>query len=147
MSAHLIFLFLWVMLGFAALAFLETTVEGEQGGGEGTKGWRKELLGYRVKEYHFWLWYVVVPVFVFSPLVVTGPDLLTFATLASAYLLGGILEDFLYFVANPHYGVKRWRSSEAPWMPWFRIGRVEVPQFYVRNAILTGALWAIVYLY
>lgn len=129
------------MLGFVGLAFLERTVEGEFGGGEGTKGWRMNFFGYRLKEYHFWLWYVVVPIFVFSPLIVTGPDPRVFGTLASAYLLGGILEDFLYFVVNPNFGLKKWNSRHGKWMPWFRVGRFEAPQFYVRNALAAVIVW------
>jgi len=138
---QLFVLFTWVLFGFVGLAFLESTVEGELGGGEGTKGWRKNILGYRLKEYHFWLWYVVVPIFVFSPLIVTGPDPRAFGTLADAYLVGGILEDFLYFVVNPNFGLRKWNSRYGKWMPWFKMGRVEVPQFYVRNALAAGIVW------
>ena len=144
---ELVILFGWVILGFVGLSFFESTVEGDEGGGEGTKGWRKEVLGYRVREYHFWLWYVVVPLFVFSPLVVSGPDPWVFATLATAYLLGGVLEDFLYFVVNPHYGLKKWNSHEVKWMPWFGLGNVEIPRFYVRNILAAAALWLVAYLY
>ncbi len=140
-------LFFWVLLGFVALAFLETTVEGGEGGGEGTYGWRKEFLGYRVKEYHFWLWYVVVPIFVFSPLALVGFDLEVVGVLAMAYLVGGVVEDFAYFIVNPHYGLGKWNSSGARWMPWFRVGRVEVPKFYVRNLLGAGVIWLLMYFY
>lgn len=138
---ELLLVFGWVMLGFVCLAFLERTVEGELAGGEGTKGWRRSFFGYSVKEYHFWLWYVVVPIFVFSPLLVAGFDTRLFGTLAAAYLLGGILEDFVYFLVNPHFGLKRWNSRDAKWMPWVRLGRFEVPQFYVRNSVLAAVIW------
>ncbi len=133
----------WVLLGFFALAFLEKTVEGEHGGGEATAGWRKSFFGYEVKEYHFWLWYVAVPIFVFSPLVVFGFDSRLFGTLAVGYLLGGPLEDFVYFAVNPHFGLRRWNSKEATWMPWFRLGRYEIPKFYVRNLAASVALWLV----
>ena len=140
--AGLALLFAWVMGAFAGLAFLESAVEGGQGGGAGTHGWTKGVLGYRVREYHFWLWYVVVPLFVFSPLVATGFEPRVFGTLAAAYLLGGILEDFLYFAVNPHFGLKKWNSVDAPWMPWFDLGAVEVPKFYVRNLVAGLAVLA-----
>jgi len=134
-------LFAWIMLGFVGLAFLESTVEGEMGGGEATRGWRKSFFGYDLKEYHFWLWFVVVPIFVFSPLLVVGWDQRLFGTLAIAYLLGGVLEDFAYFAVNPHFGLGKWSSSNAKWMPWFRVGRLEVPQFYVRNLVAAVMVW------
>ena len=137
----LIAVLFWVLLGFVGLAFLETTVERELAGGEGTKGWRKSLFGYKVKEYHFWLWFVVVPIFVFSPLAVVGPDVRLFGTLAAAYLLGGVLEDFVYFLVNPHFGLKKWNSMDASWMPWFKVGRLEVPRFYVRNIVAASLTW------
>lgn len=139
----LVALFLWEMLAFVGLAFLEVTVEGDQGGGEGTKGWRRSIGGYRLKEYHFWLWIVVVPLFVFSPLAVMGWNPAVFGTLAVAYLLGGILEDFVYFLANPAYGLKSWNSRGATWMPWMRLGRFEMPQFYARNAAAAVIVWVL----
>jgi hypothetical protein len=138
---QLLLLFVWEMLGFVGLAFLEVTVEGDQGGAEGTKGWRRSIAGYKLKEYHFWLWFVVVPLFVFSPLLATGWDPAVFGTLAVAYLLGGILEDFVYFLANPSFGLKNWNSMGAAWMPWFRVGGFEVPQFYVRNMAASAIVW------
>jgi len=138
--------FAWELLGFVALAFLESAVEGPNGGGAATFGWKKSLLGYEVREYHFWLWYVVVPIFVFSPIVVTGPDLIVFATLASAYLLGGPLEDFAYFVVNRNFGVRKWNSRVGTWMPWYKAGRVEIPRFYVRNFLVVVLVWVVVYL-
>jgi hypothetical protein len=140
---QLLALFAWMMGAFVALAFLEATVEGEQGGAEGTKGWRKEVFGFRLKEYHFWLWWVVVPLLVFSPLLVTGPDPAVFGTLAIAYLIGGIVEDFVYFVVNPAFGLKKWNSGGAKWMPWFRVGRLEIPRFYVRNIAAAAAVWVL----
>ena len=141
MTLPLGIVFFWMMLGFIGLAFLESTVEGGLGGGEGTKGWRKSIMGYRLKEYHFWLWFVVVPIFVFSPLLVTGFDLRTFGTLAIAYLLGGVLEDFVYFLVNPNFGLKKWNSTSAKWMPWYRVGGIEVPRFYVRNILAAVVVW------
>ncbi|MBI3840487.1 MAG: hypothetical protein HY297_00780 [Thaumarchaeota archaeon] len=138
---QLILIFIWMMAAFIGLAFLEVTVEGDQAGGEGTKGWRRSIFGYRIKEYHFWLWFVVVPLFVFSPLVVLGFDLRTFGTLAIAYLIGGVVEDFTYFLANPHYGLSKWNRTDAKWMPWFRWGILEVPQFYVRNAAASAVVF------
>jgi hypothetical protein len=136
-------LFCWIILGFIGLAFLESTIEGDQGGAEGTKGWRKKVLGYELKEYHFWLWYIVIPIFVFSPLIALGPDFRVFGMLAIAYLVGGMLEDFLYFVINPNFGVHKWNSRYGKWMPWFKIGGVEIPQFYVRNAIAAAVVWVL----
>ena len=143
---QLLLLFLWVLAAFVGLAFLETTVEGERAGAEGTKGWRKSLLGYRLKEYHFWLWLVVVPLFVFSPLVLTGPDPQVFATLAIAYLVGGAVEDFAYFLVNPHFGLGKWNSEGAKWMPWVKVWRFEVPKFYVRNLLLSAGLFYLFFL-
>lgn len=140
-------IFFWVLLGFVGLAFLERSVEGDLGGGEGTGGWRKTFFGYRLKEYHFWLWYVVVPIFVFSPLVVGGWDIHLFGVLAVAYLSGGVLEDFVYFLVNPHFGIKKWNSKFGTWMPWYRVGRIEIPKFYVRNLVASFVVWLVLVVY
>jgi hypothetical protein len=138
---NLLAVFAWEMLGFFFLAFLERTVEGEHGGAEATYGWRKSVLGYSLKEYHFWLWYVVVPIFVLSPLVAYGFDTHLLGTVADAYLLGGILEDFTYFAVNPYYGLKKWNRAGAPWMSWVSVRGFEVPVFYLRNAAAALVLW------
>ncbi len=140
-------IFFWVLLGFVGLAFLERSVEGDLGGGEGTRGWRKSFFGYRLKEYHFWLWYVVVPIFVFSPLVASGWDAHLFGVLAVAYLLGGVLEDFVYFVVNPHFGIKKWNSKFGTWMPWYKVGQIEIPKFYVRNFVASFVVWLALVVY
>ena len=136
-------IFLWVIAGFIALAFLETTIEGRYGGAVKTKGWSKKIFGYKIREYHFWLWYVAVPIFVFSPLIATGWSEKLFGTLAVAYLLGGVIEDFIYFLVNPYYGLKKWNSRNAKWMSWFKIGKIEIPKFYVRNIIAAIIAWLI----
>ncbi|QQG49056.1 MAG: hypothetical protein HY247_01725 [archaeon] len=140
-------LFFWIQGAFVALAFLERSIEGDKAGGEATWGWRKSILGYRLKEYHFWLWFVVVPLFVYSPLLVLGPDIRAFLVLTSAFLVGGVLEDFVYFLVNPHYGIAKWNSRDAKWMPWFKLGRAEVPQFYVRNLLISAVALYLAFAY
>ena len=86
---------------------------------------------------------VVVPVFTFSPIIILGYEPQLFGTLALAYLLGCILEDYVYFLVNPHFGRGGWNSRTATWMPWFKIGRYEVPQMYVRNFVAAAVVWAV----
>jgi hypothetical protein len=110
---------------------------------EGKNGWAESLPTWRVKNwftrlfwgeqpytgYHFWFLMMVLA-FMHYPFVVGLPWSLDKELLfIAAFLFSTVVEDFFWFVLNPHFGIKKFNKIHAHWhLDW--IGRV--PKLYVR---------------
>ncbi|HDH91381.1 MAG TPA: hypothetical protein ENF38_00340 [Candidatus Aenigmarchaeota archaeon] len=139
---NLVLILAYELLAFAFISFWEAAIEGKYGGGgKNPKFYR--ILGFKITKYHFWLWYVSIPLFIMFPSVVAGFTWKLFGALATGAFLGGILEDFLWFVVNPYYGLRRFNSKYVQWLKWVKIGKVEVPRFYFINLLLAILFWLI----
>lgn len=128
------------ILAFSFLAFAEAEIEGKYGGG----GKNAKLMTFgpiKVRRYHFFFLYCALPLFLLLPLVAGGFSWTLLGVLASGALIGGIFEDFLWFVYNPYYGVKKFNSKDAYWLRWIRFGKIELPYFYILNAVLAAFIW------
>jgi len=116
------------------LALWEIQIEGKHGWAASLPCWRakKGLLarivgGRPLTGYHIGL-VVLLILMLHSPFVVFGKwefgkELLVWGAFFGIFLV----EDFLWFVFNPHYGLRRFRKSEIPWHPtWWG----PIPDFY-----------------
>lgn len=104
-------------------ALLEIQIEGPAGWAENLPTWsarprwlRPFLGGRAVTGYHLYA-HLLVIVLAHLPF---GLGLLPFSASAEARILAFIvlfwvLEDFLWFVMNPAFGMNRFRRSEIPW--------------------------------
>lgn len=114
---------LYLIFVSAAFALLEVQIEGRQGWARGLPTWRIEnritraLLGNRpVTGYHFY-----IHVFIFSisqlpfALQLAPLSLKAEARVLSFLILFWILEDFLWFVFNPDYGIRSFRKERVWW--------------------------------
>ena len=117
----------------ADLALWEIQIEGKNGWASSLPCWRKEkgwivrILGGRPwTGYHAYMVLFLVLMFHF-------PFLFTDWQLKKEILVWGLffelmlVEDFLWFIFNPHYGLKKFKKSEIWWHPtWWG----PVPDFY-----------------
>jgi hypothetical protein len=116
-------LLLWVGILAFFFAKVEVHIEGADGWASKLPTWRIErhkLLdilwaGKPLTGYHVW-------VFAFMALVFHLPSFLTgdFSWPLEERILGSlmlfwIVEDFLWFALNPHYGLRRFRPGQVPW--------------------------------
>lgn len=104
-------------------ALLEIQIEGPDGWAaslptwEARPRWLRWLLGTRsITGYHLYI-HLLVLVLVHLPF---GLGLLPFSLHAEARILAflvlfWVLEDFLWFVVNPAWGLERFRRTEIPW--------------------------------
>jgi len=107
-------------------ALLEIQIEGKSGWAELLPTWKvkfkwsKFLPGLErpLTGYHFYLWLFL---FIYPHISFVFTDW-TFSKelfLLSFILLITLIEDFLWFVFNPHFGLKKFRSKFIPWhKPW-----------------------------
>ncbi len=118
-------------------------MEGPDGGAARQVGWEADLWGWRIKAYHFWLWWVTVPAFFALTLLVSGFNIRLLGVLVASYYIGGIVEDFSWFLINPYWGLSRLNSANVTWFDWVKFAGFEIPRFYVTNTITAFASWLI----
>ena len=137
-----IFLFVVELIAFSVLALAETEIEGKYGGG-GKNAKFFKLGALKVRLYHFYFMYIAIPLFLLLPLIAAGFSWRLFGILSAGAFIGGILEDFLWFVANPHYGIKKFNSKDGYWLKWVKIGKIELPYFYITHPIVAIIIWIV----
>lgn len=147
---HLLILLAWVAVLATLFAELEIQIEGANGWAAGLPTWRVNdapLLrlffgGRTITGYHVFAFSFMFCVF-HLPLAVTGH----FSWRLEARILGGlmlfwIVEDFLWFVLNPAFGLARLTPEHVPWHPHWFLG---VPVDYIVFTLVAAALLFLAY--
>ncbi len=108
---------------------------------EGTSGWAKNLPTWRIENhwllkvffggramtgYHAW---VISFIFLLFHLPIAFTDQWSWSfegRVIGGFILFWIVEDFLWFVLNPGFGIKKFKKEFIPWHPkWFLIAPIE----------------------
>ncbi|MFC1686997.1 hypothetical protein ACFL0L_00250 [Patescibacteria group bacterium] len=119
---HLLFFAFLIATSFA-FAKIEVEVEGKHGWAEkmptwklSEKHWLSRLVfgGKPATGYHVWI-AVFVLVFTHTAYIFEPFNLSTELTIIAFYILFWILEDFLWFVLNPHFGIKNFKKDKIWW--------------------------------
>ena len=138
-------IFIWIIAAFICMAFWEAYVEGKHPWAKKALGWRKRITKrYVLTAYHFWV-NLMFAFLISLPLVVYGWNSELAGVLISAGVIGLIVEDFLWFIVNPFWNLKKFNSKAVYWYHWIKIGKFEIPWGYVIGiaiAVLSGIfLW------
>lgn len=125
---NIILIFGVVLAAFICMAFWEAYIEGKNPWAKASAGWKLTLpQHFKLTAYHFWLWLFILLLFSL-PFVIYGWDFELFGVLLSAIFLGLTIEDFLWYIVNPHCSLKtHWNPKKAYWYPWLKIGKFAVP--------------------
>src|SRR6185369_8078240 len=117
-------LLLFVIAIAAVVAELEIQIEGEKGWAGALPTWRINnkatsfILGgayHPLTGYHFFLGLFVITFFHFPfVLGLSWSGAIEFKIIA-AFSLFWLIEDFLWFVFNPSFGISRFKPGEIPW--------------------------------
>lgn len=134
-------IFFWIILCFASISFWEAYAEGRHGGASQQVGWKLKVGKYFFTAYHFHLFAITIPLFLFLPLVAFGWSGRLMAIIASGFLVGVVVEDFLWFVINPVWPLRDFNSEKVTWFPWLKIGKFELPIWYLPFLILAMIIW------
>jgi hypothetical protein len=122
-GAHGLLLFAWLGIMAFAFAKLEIHIEGPHGWArdlptwriEG-KRWQKILFGGRpITGYHVWALSSMAILFHLGPVLTGAISWRMEARILGCLALFWVLEDFLWFVMNPAYGLKRFREDKISW--------------------------------
>ncbi|MBV9109137.1 MAG: hypothetical protein JO306_07010 [Gemmatimonadetes bacterium] len=120
-----------VVAASAAFALLEVQIEGTAGWAAALPTWRVEnrftrlvMGGRTLTGYHLWV-HVVVLLLVHLGYAVgaAAPSWAVEARIVAFLIFFWVLEDFLWFVFNPAFGVRRFRREHVPWhaLAWWWI--------------------------
>ena len=121
MTYPVINIFLCIWAAMTALSFVEGYVEGRNTWHHRKLGWQFKLPGgFVYPAYHFYLFIVMIPLFLFLPLVIFGWDTKLFGILISAYFSGLVIEDFVYFIVNPAVKFREFWSDFTDYYPWIK---------------------------
>lgn len=144
---------LYIFFLALTLAFLEVQIEGEHGWARQLPCWRphnskwfarlyarvmcgKEMTGYHLAVFSFSFLVLHLP-YVWGLPWDIGSE---FCTL-SVFFMFVVVWDFLWFVINPHYGIKKFCSGRVP---WHRVWLLGLPVDYYGGIILSFVFY---YLY
>lgn len=139
-------IFLWIEIAFVAMAFWESSVEGRN-------AWDKKKLGWKIRfsrnisvsRYHFYLFFITLPVLLVLPFVIYGRNFELFGVIVSAYFFGMVLEDILWFIVNPVVKFREWNPKFANYYPWLCIGKFRVPVYYILDLGIAFISWAFIW--
>lgn len=138
-----VLIFIWVYLAMIALSFAEAYVEGRNPWDKRKVGWKLNLPGgYKFSGYHFFLFFVMIPLFLTLPLMIIGWDKELLGVLLSAFFSGIVIEDFVYFIVNPVVKFKEFFSELTDFYPWVKIGgKKMIPVGYIVSITLAVLSW------
>ena len=141
---HVIILIIWVaLLGFF-FAMTEIQIEGPHGWASSLPTWRIEnhpLLdifwgGRAMTGYHAWVFTFMFLVFHLPHAVLGSFSLRIEARCLGSLMFFWIIEDFLWFVCNPAFGIARFAPQSIPWHKHWILG---MPTDYL-VFVLVGAV-------
>ncbi len=127
----------------SVLAFLEIQIEGKAGWAEKLPTWKwdsprlRKLLGKPITGYHVWF-NAMLLLFLHLPQVYSGFSFEEEAKAISFYFFLAVFWDFLWFVWNPYYGVKRFRKGLIWWYPSWFLG---LPTAYFGGVFVSGVIY------
>lgn len=145
--AHTALLLLWTAVLAFAFARLEINIEGKAGWAANLPTWRidkhplldvfwggRPLTGYHVWAFSFIALSFHLPLFVFGVFSLRHE-----ARIFSCIMLFWVWEDFLWFVMNPAYGIRKFRPHYIAWHKRWLLGLpVDYWAFTVSSVLL---LW------
>jgi len=136
-----LFIFIWVILAFIVMAFLEKTIEDPNAWAKKSCGWKYKISKrMSITEYHFFFWIFLAMLFLL-PIFINEFSWSLFGFLLSACMIGLIVEDFAYFIVNPYFGLKKFNPKDACWYPWLKIGKLEIPISYITWIVIAVLSW------
>ena len=135
----------WIVLTAFFFAQVEIQIEGPAGWASSLPTWRIEdhwLLdifwgGRPMSGYHAWVFSFMFLVFHLGVFIDLKWSLKIEARIIAALMLFWIIEDFLWFVLNPAFGISRFIPNAIPWHKhWFLSMPVDYWTFTIVSALL-----------
>lgn len=129
--------FIFCFISSVLLALFEIQTEGKHGWAKKLPTWKKSFKfldafpGFRgpITGYHVYL-FTMILFLIHLPFLFFRWDLRTEVIILSAFTMIAMMEDFLWFILNPHYGIEKFREKNVSWHEdW--VGPVPLQYIYV----------------
>lgn len=133
-------IFFMIILSLASFSFAEAYVEGRNAWDKKKLGWKFKIGRFTFTGYHFHIFYITFPLLLLTPLILNFSKVLL-GTIISAYALGLVIEDFLWFVVNPAVKFSELNPKFADYYPWTKIGKLQIPTFYIIGILISILSW------
>ena len=126
------------------LAKLEINIEGKHGWAENLPTWRRKYKAMNLfwgksplTGYHLWL-FASIFVFFHFPFFLAGEWSPAWELrITSLYFFFWIIEDFLWFILNPHFGISKFNKENIPWHPhWYGPMPMSYYRFFIGGILL-----------
>ena len=143
--AQLALLLVWIVVTAFFFSEVELQIEGPAGWAAGLPTWRIEkhwLLdvfwgGRPMTGYHAWVFSFMFLVFHLGMFINPAWSLRTEARILASLMLFWIMEDFLWFMVNPAFGIHNFSPDKIPWHKhWFLHLPVDYWTFTIAAAFL-----------
>lgn len=128
------------------LALLEVQIEGPHGWAVKLPTWRfdrpwlrKLTNGKPITGYHVYL-NMVILAFMHHAVLTAGFSWRLELQIISQYLLVAVYWDFLWFLINPHFGIRRFKQANIWWHRKWTLG---MPNDYIVGTAASAAVWLI----
>lgn len=141
---NLLFALIYISILALIFAFWEVQIEGRHGHAAGLPCWRKEdgwivkyiLRGTHITGYHLGMHLFLLSSFHFTFLFLPWSAIYEI-TILGMIIQFLVLEDFFWFLINPHYGLRKFKKEFIHWhKEWWG----PVPSFYIYLTIIAGFL-------
>lgn len=134
---HNLMIFGVIQLAMISFAYSEAVLEGEEGWAKDKIVWRFKILkNHDYTSYHLITYFIVFPfIIILLPLIISGFSAHLFWLLFASYLIGTIVEDFMWFVFNPCRPFSKWNPLETTWYPWIKYKKFAIPVSYFVKAV------------
>ncbi len=120
-----VYIFIYILIIAISYALLEIQIEGRHGWASKLPTWKitqgplVKLAGRPITGFHLYTYTTQLLFFHFPFLFITWSIRTEFLILGMFFLFIN-LEDFLWFLLNPHYGLKKFTSQHISWhSSWF----------------------------
>lgn len=139
-------LFLTIQAAMALFALAEAYQEGKHGWKYNHRWFSVPLPGgYWFHAYHVFIFLGIFPLLLFVvPLLLVGWDTHLFLVILFSFMVGLVLEDFLWFVVNPQFSLKKWKPKYVRWYPWLTLGTTSIPTMYMVAIGMAGVLFLLI---
>jgi hypothetical protein len=133
---------LYLILLAAIHAKLEIMIEGKEGWAKSLPCWRlnvfiiKLIIGKEITGYHTYLMFMFLLLF-HSPFLFLNWTLSGELYVLGLFCIYWVLEDFLWFVENKHYGLKNFKKGKILWHNRWVFG---LPVSYIISLLIGGLL-------
>ncbi|MEI6222982.1 MAG: hypothetical protein WCP97_09555 [bacterium] len=147
MTGKELLIFLLIIVSMSSISIVEAAQSGQDGYSVSEDWWRiGQDSKYTYSSYHIWMYWLLLPLLIIAlPIAVADFSWRLLWLLIMSYIIGTVVEDFLWYIANPKVTLKRFNPRETYWQKWFVLGPIAIPWHYIIKITAAITIWVIAF--